>query len=240
MKIQALNSTVWKVFSSPIRQQIIKLLETRAHTTGELCDSIELSRFAVMQHLKVLEQAGLIQIERRGRYRWNTLRIERLAALKQALSEELSISGSQQTQGRIISRPHIKLEYRLPAPPSIVFAALTIRIGEWWNDDDRATVILEPWVGGRFWKRFTDRGNGVLLGTVDKIWHDEFLGFHGSMGSDNIINIVRFGMEAFGEEQTTLTLSHHYSGEVDVIAHDAFEQSWQDLIGTHLISFLSR
>ncbi|ASM71195.1 helix-turn-helix domain protein [Pseudosulfitobacter pseudonitzschiae] len=43
-------------------------------TTGALCEALpELDRCTVMQHLSVLEKAGLIAIERRGRERWNHL-----------------------------------------------------------------------------------------------------------------------------------------------------------------------
>ena len=43
-------------------------------TTGGLCSQFpELDRCTVMQHLKVLEEAGLVQVERRGRERWNHL-----------------------------------------------------------------------------------------------------------------------------------------------------------------------
>lgn len=42
-------------------------------TTGELARQFEFSRFAVMKHLKSLEQGGLIVVERSGRERINHL-----------------------------------------------------------------------------------------------------------------------------------------------------------------------
>ena len=43
-------------------------------TTGALCGLFpEIDRCTVMQHLKVLEDAGLVIAERSGRERWNTL-----------------------------------------------------------------------------------------------------------------------------------------------------------------------
>lgn len=38
-------------------------------TVGEVCDHFEISRFAVMNHLNVLEDAGLIRRETDGRQR---------------------------------------------------------------------------------------------------------------------------------------------------------------------------
>jgi len=52
---------------------MLDLLRLRSMTTGELCGHFEFSRFAVMKHLKVLEQAGLVIAERRGRTRFNHL-----------------------------------------------------------------------------------------------------------------------------------------------------------------------
>jgi DNA-binding transcriptional ArsR family regulator len=45
-----------------------------AKTTTELCEVLpQLSRFAVMQHLAVLERAGVVIVRRDGRERWNEL-----------------------------------------------------------------------------------------------------------------------------------------------------------------------
>ena len=43
-------------------------------TTTALCERLpELSRFAVMQHLGVLERASIVLVRRDGRERWNEL-----------------------------------------------------------------------------------------------------------------------------------------------------------------------
>lgn len=65
---------VWRALSNPIRRRVLDLLMEGRRTTGELVDAFpELSRFAVMQHLKVLEGAGLISVVRDGRLRYNYL-----------------------------------------------------------------------------------------------------------------------------------------------------------------------
>lgn len=49
-------------------------LKTEALTTGAICAHFpELDRCTVMQHLGVLEEAGLVFSEKRGRERWNYL-----------------------------------------------------------------------------------------------------------------------------------------------------------------------
>lgn len=48
--------------------------EGHPRTTGDLCDRFAaLDRCTVMQHLKVLEQADLVIVQRKGRERWNHL-----------------------------------------------------------------------------------------------------------------------------------------------------------------------
>lgn len=54
------------------RRKILDLLKKERKTTGELCNRFpELDRCTVMQHLAVLERAGLIIVKREGRLRWN-------------------------------------------------------------------------------------------------------------------------------------------------------------------------
>ncbi len=68
------ENLTFKALASPIRRTLLDLLKDRPLTTGALCDqALPLDRCTVMQHLKVLEAADLILIERRGRERWNHL-----------------------------------------------------------------------------------------------------------------------------------------------------------------------
>jgi len=53
---------------------MLDLLKGGPKTTGHLCESLpQIDRCTVMQHLSVLEKAGLVVVERRGRERWNHL-----------------------------------------------------------------------------------------------------------------------------------------------------------------------
>lgn len=65
---------VWKALASNIRRRMLDLLAGGAMTTGDLANEFaDLSRFAVMQHLKVLESADLVVARRQGRSRYNHL-----------------------------------------------------------------------------------------------------------------------------------------------------------------------
>ena len=74
MSIHEEYDRVFKALASHIRRQILDDLKDQPLTTGALCEHFpDIDRCTVMQHLKVLEEAGLVIAERRGRERWNHL-----------------------------------------------------------------------------------------------------------------------------------------------------------------------
>jgi DNA-binding transcriptional ArsR family regulator len=65
---------VFRALSSATRRQILDLLKDHPRTTGQLCTHFgDLDRCTTMQHIGVLENAGLIVAQRKGRERWNHL-----------------------------------------------------------------------------------------------------------------------------------------------------------------------
>jgi DNA-binding transcriptional ArsR family regulator/prophage maintenance system killer protein len=65
---------VWRVLGDPTRRRMLESLRRGARTTGELCDDIPgMSRHGVIKHLKLLQAAGLVRVERRGRVCLNNL-----------------------------------------------------------------------------------------------------------------------------------------------------------------------
>jgi DNA-binding transcriptional ArsR family regulator len=65
---------VFKALANPLRRAICDELKLRPLTTKQLCACLpQLDRCTVMQHLKVLEGAGLVVPVRKGRERFNYL-----------------------------------------------------------------------------------------------------------------------------------------------------------------------
>lgn len=65
---------VWRALSNRLRREMLDALSDGPLTTGELAALFpDHSRFAVMQHLRVLERGGLVVYRRRGRERFNYL-----------------------------------------------------------------------------------------------------------------------------------------------------------------------
>ena len=68
------DARVWKALSSTHRRRLLDALRDGPMTTTALCEVLpDLSRFAVMQHLGVLERASIVLVRREGRERWNEL-----------------------------------------------------------------------------------------------------------------------------------------------------------------------
>jgi DNA-binding transcriptional ArsR family regulator len=77
------DDLVFKALADSRRREILDLLKAEARTTGDLCDHFEetLDRCTVMQHIGVLEKAGLLISRREGRQRWNHLNVMPLKEL---------------------------------------------------------------------------------------------------------------------------------------------------------------
>ena len=65
---------VWRALANPMRRRMLDLLRDGPISTGDLANRFPRhSRFAVMQHLRVLEEGGLVSPRRQGRTRMNYL-----------------------------------------------------------------------------------------------------------------------------------------------------------------------
>jgi uncharacterized protein YndB with AHSA1/START domain len=140
-----------------------------------------------MQHLGVLEQAGLVLFRREGRQRFNyanpvplremyerwveprastaaetALHLKRYAELK---TNNREVSDSM--DGNEYRLVKIELEMRVNAPREKVFAALTEELGNWWPHryQPDSEVFCEVKVGGMIGERFKS-GGGARYGTI--------------------------------------------------------------------------
>lgn len=82
MSNEAENDRIFKALSHHRRRDLLDALRDRPQTTGMLCEAFaEIDRCTVMQHLKVLEEAGLVVVRRAGRERWNHLNVLPIKAI---------------------------------------------------------------------------------------------------------------------------------------------------------------
>ena len=59
---------VFQALSSTARRRILAYLSKTSMTSGEIADRFKMSKPAVSKHLSVLENAGLVESEKRGLY----------------------------------------------------------------------------------------------------------------------------------------------------------------------------
>jgi DNA-binding transcriptional ArsR family regulator len=73
--------------ADPTRRQVLERLRRGSQPVGVLAQGLEVSRPAVSQHLKVLEGAGLVSVQRQGTRRIYRVEIGGLRELRRYLDE---------------------------------------------------------------------------------------------------------------------------------------------------------
>ena len=76
---------IFSALADPTRRGIFENLRDKPQTVGQLAEKQPVSRPAVSQHLKVLENARLVSVEPRGNTRLYSIRREGLEDLRRYL-----------------------------------------------------------------------------------------------------------------------------------------------------------
>jgi DNA-binding transcriptional ArsR family regulator len=80
-----LRMTAYAALAEPSRRQILDLLREGERSVNELVARLRLSQPGVSKHLRVLRDAGLVEVRPEGRRRWYGLRAQPLAEIDQWL-----------------------------------------------------------------------------------------------------------------------------------------------------------
>jgi DNA-binding transcriptional ArsR family regulator len=183
---QAGEPDLWRALASPWRRRLLDLLRDAPATTGVLASQLpELSRFAVMQHLSVLADAGVVVIERRGRDRINHLNpvplrewyerwVQPMADTGAASLLALKRAAEQGESAMSESTDHIRtvrlaFELRIQAGAQRTFEVMTQQSLDWfpvtYGEDRVRRIVLEPRVGGQHYEDWGE-GRGHLYGEI--------------------------------------------------------------------------
>jgi DNA-binding transcriptional ArsR family regulator len=73
----------FRAMADPTRRAILERLSRGPASVGDLAAPLPMSLPAVHQHVKLLQEAGLVTWEKRGRVRWCRLGSTRLAAAEE-------------------------------------------------------------------------------------------------------------------------------------------------------------
>lgn len=74
-------ATTFEVLAEPTRRKVLDLLLERPHVVGELTERLGLSQPGTSKHLRVLREAGLVQVRQDKQRRWYELRPDPLVEL---------------------------------------------------------------------------------------------------------------------------------------------------------------
>ena len=251
-------SITFKALTHPIRREILDILKIGPKTTGELSDAFDdISRYAVMKHLTILEEANLVLVKREGRQRQNFLNaialqkiVDRWVSKYQSglASSLLALKSNLERGTKPMNNENqfkhdtfqIEQELRIEAPIDKVFASLTEDINSWWAYrlcGEESALSLEAEVGGRFIEKAAT-GHGALWGTVTYINAPHEIRLNGLLGMTGAVNSAYSYKIQEDGDHTILSLSHHASGLLDPNWHTAHDEGWKELLGKFLKNYV--
>src|SRR5579859_6854488 len=242
------TASLWCALADPTRRRILDLLQERPLITGEIAAQFPISRIAVMRHLEVLSEAGLVTSRKRGRERWHYLNAVPLQRLHRRWAEPaaagfasalLRLQDTVEAEGRhmepIQPTIDIALDIEIAGTPAAVFAALTKDIGGWWGHPfvtARATSLaLDPRLGGLFTERWEN--GGQVIASVTGWAQDEHLALTGSFHMGIGVGAAAFDLAESGAG-TLLRFSFRAIGVIDAEVAGAMARAWAELVGTRL------
>lgn len=245
---------LFKALAHPARVEILDFLNNGPMTTGELSDKFEVSRYAIMKHLDILEQVSLIVVKRRGRERLNYLNAVPLQQLynrwvnkyeSRLASSLLNLKGKLEAKegGEMDMESkanklafgtfQIEQEVTIEASPERVFKSLTEEINDWWEfrlGGQNSKLILEPKVNGIFYED-CGKQEGIVWGTVIYFMKPAEIRLNGLLGMKGAVNsYYSYKLEPIGSS-TVLKLSHEAVGLLEPQWEEEHRKGWAFLLG---------
>lgn len=96
---------VFEALSSTVRRKILAYLSNAEMTAGDIASRFDISKPSVSQHLSVLENAGLVQSERRGQFVHYRLTPDNMVnALNDFVQEVCPVSKPLKTESAAIAK----------------------------------------------------------------------------------------------------------------------------------------
>lgn len=246
---------IWRALADPIRRRILDLLRQSPHTTGQVAENFDVSRIAVMRHLSLLAESGLVLSRKRGRERWHYLnavplqRIQRrwVGALAEGWASALMrLESEVGSKGIGVGASDYPLtidlakELVLAAPRAKVFDALTEGVAAWWGKpyltSNAVGLSLDARVGGSFVEEW-EGGGGKQLAVVTAVDPGIRLELTGPLHLGVVFGIVEFHLED-DRSGTRLAFSHRAIGAVSPDIAEEFAAGWTELLGVRLKAFV--
>lgn len=247
---------IWKALSDPTRRSILNLLRSAPRTTGEISDQFKpnLSRFAVMKHLSVLEKADLITIKREGKFRYNYLNPkpiqntyeEWVSNLTQLSFYTEPTTRKMGKNKKSIHSSKVDLTFTYKATKKVVWQNLTQNVSEWWLEDcfthpKTKKVILELKPGGLLYEDISSK-EGFVWATITGIHQENTLLLKGQVPADfggPALSFLNLSLESKGQ-QTTLQVTEVLLGEVSDNLLNSLTNHWTKLFDVGLRAIVEK
>jgi len=256
--MEEMLSNVFKALGHPIRRNILDLLKQSPKTTGELNESFpDVTRYAIMKHLTILEEGNLIVSRRKGKFKLNYLNAVPLQEMHNRwvgkymqptansllnLRSVVEKKGDGQKMTETNKSFHIEQEIFIDGRREQVFKALTEKVEDWWEfrlapKHLSSQFTFEPVPGGQFIEKWGENA-GAVWGTVYYVNAPEEIRVQGHLGMQGAVNSAYTYKLIDKDGGTVLQLSHTATGVLQENWEQDHKQGWEYLLGTLLKKYV--
>ena len=71
-----MQSEIFETLADPTRRRIVEVLRDRERAVNEIVEQVEIHQSGVSRHLRILQEAGFVQVRPEGQQRFYSLRPE--------------------------------------------------------------------------------------------------------------------------------------------------------------------
>ncbi|MRG86076.1 ArsR/SmtB family transcription factor [Salinibacillus xinjiangensis] len=248
MSSESINKT-FQALANPVRRSIVDLLAKEPLSTGDICQHFDVSRYAIMKHLNILEEANLIHSWKSGREKVNFFNaiplqelyrrwLDRFQAEDANSMINLKNLFSQREAENVMTNVSEKESFQIAQEITIkaskmeLYQALTHDIDKWWSIRlfQHSKLKVDPTLGGQFYET-TEDGKKALWGTLILIKPDEELHFNGALGMPNAVNsYYTYKLREVRPNETVLELNHTAFGFMDPSWEKDYREGWNSLL----------
>lgn len=243
------QTKVWKALADSTRRSILDLLRIKEYTVGDISKNFDITRIAVMKHLRILEKANLVFDEKKGREHWYKLNVIPIEEIynRWIRSYEKIWASSLINLKTLVEKSDERMEMRwieieqfidISAKKEKVFTILISNISDWWGkpyvmNTEATNITLEPKLGGQLQEVWGANG-GYKWGEISSLKENELIEITGQLAmSKAIYGKVSFELKS-NDNKTDIHLIHKAYGELTEEDRERYTNGWKNLIGLRL------
>ena len=215
----------YAALADPTRRRLLEALRAAMRGSPIWPRPLPMTFAGVSRHIGVLESAGLVQREVRGREHWVSLRPDGLTMAQQWINEQtdfwstradaLAARLRRKGDDTMTEAPVVRVQRVMPAPPEVVF-------DQWLDPESLAEwmcprpvrcipVTVDPRVGGPSGSTSTTRAPWCSSPAAS--WSSSGRGCCGSRGATRTgrtrrVSVVNVAFEPLDGDQTLMSIEH--------------------------------